>query len=84
MNGGWFPRAESGSSGWGYPLKVGLLLAFIDCGLRASNVILSPDVFNHLFLCDLCSADIQDRTISRGFLSCHLSKLFNISVAGSQ
>jgi hypothetical protein len=28
---------------------------------------------------DLCSADIQDRTISRGFLSRHLDKLFNIT-----
>src|SRR5258708_32681355 len=34
-------------------------------------------VFPILYLCYLCSADIQDRTISRGFLSCDLGKLFN-------
>jgi hypothetical protein len=28
--------------------------------------------------CELCSADIQDRTISRGFLSRHRGKLFNV------
>jgi hypothetical protein len=33
---------------------------------------------NSFLLCELCSADIQDRTISRGFLSRHRGKLFNV------
>src|ERR1700730_18485731 len=35
-------------------------------------------------LCDLCTADIEDRAISRGFSGCHFGKLFNISVTSGK
>ena len=33
---------------------------------------------------DLCTADIQNRAVWRGFLGCHLGKLFNVSITGSK
>ncbi len=39
---------------------------------------------NSEFLCDLCTADIEDRAISRGFSGCYFGKLFNISVTGGK
>src|ERR1700694_6041670 len=50
-------------------------------GAMESGRFKSMPFHSHSFL---CTADIEDRAISRGFSGCYFGKLFNISVTGGK
>ena len=37
-----------------------------------------------VYLCDLCTADVEDRAVSRGFSCSNFGKLLDISIAGGE